>query len=248
MWIALLLLAAAGQTPAVETGSLVERARAVALSDRPQAEALLRQALAAYEKEASKSAEYAAALDLLGMTLYPSLAANKEALTTQIEPLFKKALELRQADPGVSPASKALALELEAMLLEATGRLDDSRDPKSKARALRDQIITAMQPPAEDLIAGSTHIGPTIEPPQLMARADPAFTFESRLLKLAVTDVMAEVIIGTDGLIHQIEIFRPAGFGLDESAVQALMQWRFKPARKNGAPIPVEGNIKLRFR
>ena len=126
------------------------------------------------------------------------------------------------------------------------GRIDDSRDPKAKARALRDQIIAAMLPPIDDPTANPLHIGGAVKPPLLLARTDPHTTLPARILLLQ-PEVLAEVVIATDGLMHQIEIFQPAGFGLDESAVRALMQWRFKPAEKNGVPVAVEGNIKLRF-
>jgi protein TonB len=37
------------------------------------------------------------------------------------------------------------------------------------------------------------------------------------------------------------------GLGLDESAVEAVRQYKFKPALKNGKPVMVELNIEVRF-
>src|SRR5665213_4339129 len=36
--------------------------------------------------------------------------------------------------------------------------------------------------------------------------------------------------------------------GLDEKAVEAVKQYRFKPAMEGGKPVPVELNIEVNFR
>jgi TonB family protein len=35
---------------------------------------------------------------------------------------------------------------------------------------------------------------------------------------------------------------------LDEKAIEAVSKWRFKPATKDGKPVPVAANISVRFR
>ena len=37
------------------------------------------------------------------------------------------------------------------------------------------------------------------------------------------------------------------GFGLDENAIQALKQWRFRPGMRNGVPVDVSLNIEVNF-
>lgn len=234
--------------PSVDPVSLLNQAKTAVLdpNGRLTAESLLRQALDVWDKQPAKPDEYAAANLLLGMTLYPAVAANKEALETQVEPFARKAMELRQKNPDTPPADLATALEFESLVLEQMGRLEDSRVPKAKARALRDQLIIAMQAPSSD--AEPEHMGnPGILPPRLIARTDPEMTFEARVLKLQ-PEVIAELVIGSDGIIHQIEMYHPAGFGLDESAVKALQKWKFLPAQKAGIPVAVEGTLRLKFR
>ena len=36
--------------------------------------------------------------------------------------------------------------------------------------------------------------------------------------------------------------------GLDQNAIQAVMQYRFKPAMKSGQPVPVQMTILVNFR
>jgi TonB family protein len=40
---------------------------------------------------------------------------------------------------------------------------------------------------------------------------------------------------------------RSLGFGLDENAIQALKQWRFRPGMRNGVPVDVALNIEVNF-
>jgi protein TonB len=36
--------------------------------------------------------------------------------------------------------------------------------------------------------------------------------------------------------------------GLDEKAIDAVSQWKFKPGTKDGAPVTVIANIEVNFR
>ena len=35
--------------------------------------------------------------------------------------------------------------------------------------------------------------------------------------------------------------------GLDENAIEAVKQWRFEPAMKDGKPVAVEINVEVTF-
>jgi TonB family protein len=36
--------------------------------------------------------------------------------------------------------------------------------------------------------------------------------------------------------------------GLDEAAIEAIHQWRFRPGMKEGQPVPVQATIAVQFR
>jgi TPR repeat protein len=40
---------------------------------------------------------------------------------------------------------------------------------------------------------------------------------------------------------------RPLGFGLDETAIEAVRQWRFRPATKDGKAVNVQATIEVNF-
>jgi TonB family protein len=50
--------------------------------------------------------------------------------------------------------------------------------------------------------------------------------------------VELEAVIDKSGRVLDVRVVRALGMGLDESAVQAFKRWRFRPAYRDGAPIP----------
>jgi TonB family protein len=55
-------------------------------------------------------------------------------------------------------------------------------------------------------------------------------------------------VIGSDGKVEEVIAGRPIGFGLDESAEQAIRKAPFQPAMKNGKPVPVMLDVVVSFR
>jgi TonB family protein len=56
------------------------------------------------------------------------------------------------------------------------------------------------------------------------------------------------VVVGADGKPGEISVARPIGFGLDESAVDAIRKASFSPAVKDGRPVPVLLDLVVEFR
>ena len=46
-------------------------------------------------------------------------------------------------------------------------------------------------------------------------------------------------VVRNDGSVGDVRILRTLGSGLDERAVQAVRQWRFSPAERQGQPVDV---------
>jgi TonB family protein len=67
------------------------------------------------------------------------------------------------------------------------------------------------------------------------------------LAKLQGT-VILSLIVGVDGKAHAIQVARSLGLGLDEMAIEAVRQWRFDPAKKDGKPVAVAVDVEVSFR
>jgi TonB family protein len=59
--------------------------------------------------------------------------------------------------------------------------------------------------------------------------------------------VLLEVLIDADGRVARARILRSVP-GLDEAAIACAMTWRFKPALKNGKPVPTLAHAPVVFR
>jgi TonB family protein len=94
---------------------------------------------------------------------------------------------------------------------------------------------------------GAYRVGGGVSAPRPIYAPDPEFSDEARKAKYQGT-VILWVVVGPDGRTHDIRIQRTLGMGLDEKAIQAVSQWRFEPARKDGMPVAVQVNIEVTFR
>ena len=55
-------------------------------------------------------------------------------------------------------------------------------------------------------------------------------------------------VVDAQGKPTEIAISRPIGFGLDEKAIEAIRKSNFKPATKDGQPVPVVVDLVVTFR
>jgi protein TonB len=93
---------------------------------------------------------------------------------------------------------------------------------------------------------GPRRIGGGVSPPSVIYSVEPEFSEEARKAKVA-GNVLVGLWIDEKGMPSHVHVVRGIGMGLDEKAVEAVKQWRFKPAMENGKPVLVELNIEVNF-
>lgn len=97
---------------------------------------------------------------------------------------------------------------------------------------------------------GTYRVGGGITAPTIVYRVEPQYSEEARKARYQGT-VVLEAIVRRDGTVDIIRVVRSLGFGLDENAIQALRQWRFRPGMKtvNGRaePVDISLNIEVNF-
>jgi TonB family protein len=89
--------------------------------------------------------------------------------------------------------------------------------------------------------------GSGIDPPTLVREVKPLYTDEARKQSIE-GDVLLEVIVRRDGSVGSMRVLRRLGAGLDERAMEAVRQWRFTPAHRQGAAVDVVAEISVEFR
>lgn len=93
---------------------------------------------------------------------------------------------------------------------------------------------------------GVMHIGGGVSKPVVLYQVEPEFSEEARKAKFS-GDVMVYLWIGTDGKPSHVRVVRGVGMGLDEKAVEAVRQYRFQPAMKDGKPVQVDLYVNVNF-
>jgi TonB family protein len=90
-------------------------------------------------------------------------------------------------------------------------------------------------------------VGGGVSVPKAIYHPDPQYPIAARDSNLPAT-VILWVIVGPDGLPHEIRVAQAAGHGFDENAIEAVQKWRFKPAKKDGQPVAVQINVQIHFK
>jgi TonB family protein len=57
-----------------------------------------------------------------------------------------------------------------------------------------------------------------------------------------------KIIVTPEGKVARIKVERVIGFGLDQKAVNAVCQWKFTPALREGQPVAVQITVEVTFR
>ncbi len=93
---------------------------------------------------------------------------------------------------------------------------------------------------------GPRRIGGGVSAPILIYSVEPEFSEEARKAKVA-GNVLVNLYVDQNGNPSHVHVIRGVGMGLDEKAVEAVKQYKFKPAMENGKPVLVELNVEVNF-
>jgi TonB family protein len=156
------------------------------------------------------------------------------------EALFKQALAMQEAGTvgGLETARSY------AFLMRRQGRLDEA-DAMEKAWGRG--VSGSAGARTNDLPPGVYRVGGGVRAPALLYKFEPQYTEEARQAQVQGT-VLLSVDIDPNGTALNVEVQRSLEPGLDQKAIDAVRQWRFKPGTKDGAPVTVRATIEVNFR
>lgn len=94
---------------------------------------------------------------------------------------------------------------------------------------------------------GVFSVGGGISAPIAIYSPTPAYSEEARKAKFAGTALLW-IVVDAQGVVRNIRIAKHLGLGLDEEAVKTVNTWKFKPALRQGLPVPVQMQVEVTFR
>jgi TonB family protein len=81
----------------------------------------------------------------------------------------------------------------------------------------------------------------------ILDKPRPQYSAEGRSLKLE-GDVILDMVFLANGTVQVNRVISGLGHGLDEAAVRAAQQIKFKPAKRDGQPVDFPARVRIEFR
>ena len=88
--------------------------------------------------------------------------------------------------------------------------------------------------------------GSEVRPALPMVFPDPPVR-RSEIPDGVVGSVIVEVTIDARGKVIETRLLQGLGYGIEEKVIATLHNWRFRPATKDGVPIPSKQDVYFRF-
>jgi len=98
----------------------------------------------------------------------------------------------------------------------------------------------------------TTHPVPVVRPgdrmtaPRLLYKRGPAYTEEATKARLQ-GGVVLDFVVGPDGTLSDFRVIQPLGLGLDENAIEAVKDWKFKPGEQDGKPVAMSATAVVNY-
>lgn len=90
------------------------------------------------------------------------------------------------------------------------------------------------------------NIGGGVSQPVILSQPQPEYSDDARKARVEGT-VELLIVVRTDGSVQVDSVRKNLGYGLDQKAIEAVRQWRFRPSRKDGQPVPVYVIVLVNF-
>lgn len=141
-------------------------------------------------------------------------------------------------------AEKLLLVELK----ERAARYSEAiRRAQERERNERAQAVEHRAPLIPDVPEEGSAAAVGLRLPAPYRRLQPAYPdTAARVGAEGVVDVQVE--IDAAGEVSSVEVVRWAGYGLDEATVQTVRQLHFRPAMRDGSPVPLRVLLRYNFR
>ena len=90
--------------------------------------------------------------------------------------------------------------------------------------------------------------GVDITLPVVLKEVKPGYTQAAKDKKIKGS-VWLSAVVGAEGDVTDVKVTRSldAEYGLDEQAIKAVRQWKFKPGMKDGQPVAVRVTLEMTF-
>ena len=172
-----------------------------------------------------------------------AIVKERESDAAGADSLFQNAMGVEEYG---SPES-ALTRELYASFLKRQGREEYGEFFQDQTKVMRQKLGSQAVAVQRGASVTTYKVGNGVSAPTLISKVEPQYSEEARLAKYQGT-VVVSVTVASDGTAQNMRVIRGLGLGLDDEALKAIGQWRFKPGAQDGQAVPVMATIEVNFR
>ena len=90
--------------------------------------------------------------------------------------------------------------------------------------------------------------GEWIRPPKIIRDPDPDFSEIAGKTNLKTGSISLALALNENGAIEDVKVVHSSDSRLEPTAIDAVRQWAFTPATRNGKPVAVQMNVEMSFR
>jgi protein TonB len=98
----------------------------------------------------------------------------------------------------------------------------------------------------EELEKGAVKAWNTVNPPRLIHRVDPVYPPEAMKAQRAGSVVLSVRTDG-EGKVQQVLVLRSSDAVFNQSAIDAVKQWKYEPYIQDGRPTDLVFTVNVRF-
>ena len=170
-------------------------------------------------------------------------AADTASPTTRTARVMNAGFEGAANGPaGPARAGRVINAGFGANFGDATGTGPPTRKPDSvRAGGFGDIVVAAPTRPVarRDTSASTSGV-------EILSKPRPVYTEQARKLQIEGL-VVLRVLFSASGQTQVLQVVRGLGHGLDEKAVEAAQQIRFRPAFQNGQAVDSTATVQISF-
>jgi TonB family protein len=89
-------------------------------------------------------------------------------------------------------------------------------------------------------------VAAAVQPVVILDKPNPVYSAEAKKMGLE-GEVLVEVVFPASGPVRVVRVIKGLGHGLDEAALRAAEQIRFKPALQSGQPVDFPATVHIVF-
>jgi TonB family protein len=150
------------------------------------------------------------------------------------------------AGPGAGSAGRRGAKGVVANARFGSGVTAEDTQAPGGSRTVQESGFGDAEAAKPDTPKKRPGAGPPQSPVEILFKPKPEYSDEARKLKLE-GEVLVRVLFTSGGDVRVLDIVRGLGHGLDETAVRAAQQIKFKPALRDGHPVDSTATVHILF-